>query len=391
MNFTDLSIRPEIVSALKDENIIEPTLIQEKAIPLIKQGSDVIGMSKTGSGKTATFGVPLLEKITPGEGIQVLVMCPVRELAVQISNEMKKFSKNIGVKFATIFGGVALDPQTEKMKTAEVVVGTPGRLLDHLNRRNMDLSRIKAVVLDEADKMVEMGFIEDLQDILSYTPSKKQMLLFGATLYEDIYNIKASHMNNPIVVQAESHVADDFLKQYYYDVPYHQKFSLLVHLINKEDTDRVIIFCSSRSTVELLNKNLRMQGTKSEMIHGKLSQNKRLNIIDRFNQDKIKILVASAVAARGLDIKGVSHVFNYDLSKDPQEYVHRVGRTARAGESGKAITLLSDRDYDSFSHILNKYNELDIQCLPTESFDRLNFVTGIGKPRRSSHGRRNYN
>jgi superfamily II DNA/RNA helicase len=406
MNFTDLNVKTEIVQALEREGIVEPTTIQQKAIPLIQAGKDVIGMSRTGSGKTVTFGVPLIEKIVSGQGIQTLVMCPTRELAVQISNEMKKFGKNVKLNVATVFGGVALDPQIDAMARAEVLVSTPGRLLDHLGRRNVDLTKIKHVVLDEADKMVEMGFVEDIEEIISYTPDKKQMLLFGATICDEIDNIKRKHMADPVIAKAETHVGKDLLEQYYYDVQYNQKFSLLVHLIKEEkELDRVIIFCSSRSTVELLTKNLRVQGVKAEMIHGKMSQNKRLSVIDGFNKDKLKILVASAVAARGLDIKNVSHVFNYDLSQDPQEYIHRVGRTARAGESGKAITLLSDRDYGTFNQILNMYRELDVKCLDAGQFPRLMFDTqsfgrnlGNGSrggrnfgPRRHNNNRRNYN
>jgi len=381
MSFEKLNIRPELVRGLKEIGIEKPTSIQEKAIPLILSGKDVIGMSKTGSGKTVAFGIPLLEKIIPGEKRQVLIMTPTRELAVQISRELQKFGKYLKFEVATVFGGVAINPQMDQIARSEIIVGTPGRLLDHLNRRTLDISQLKCVVLDEADKMVEMGFIEDIRRIIDYSPKGRQVLLFGATISDEINRLKQQYMTDAVKAKADLHVEKEFLEQYYYNVKMNEKFSLLVHLLNKEKTDRVMIFCSKISTVELLTKNLRAQKIKVEMMHGKLSQNKRLQVIDRFNKDKIDILIASAVAARGLDIKDVSHVINYDLSQDPQEYIHRVGRTARAGESGKAITLLSRQDYDVFGSIMQRYRDLNIAELPQEEFKKLRFETGFSQSR----------
>lgn len=386
MKFEEIQVHTDIVRALQELGIKEPTLIQQKAIPLIKEGKDVIGMSKTGSGKTAAFGIPILEQVKKGQGIQLLLMAPTRELAVQISTELQKFGKYLQFSVATIFGGVGIEPQVQKLRTADIVVGTPGRLLDHIGRRTINLSKIKCAVLDEADKMVEMGFIEDINEILSNTPKEKQMLLFGATISTEIDMLKRQHMHDPVVAEAESHVKEDFLEQYYYDIEAHEKFSMLVHLLKKEETDRVIIFCSARSTVELIQKNLRNNGIKAEMIHGKLSQNRRLQVIESFNKGKIDILVASAVAARGLHIDGVSHVFNYDLSQDPQEYIHRVGRTARAGQSGKAITLLGPRDHDQFRHILDRFR-IEVQELPKENFVKVRFEARRRSPAGGSNWR----
>jgi len=375
MNFENLQIRSEIVQALKEEGITSPTDIQEKSIPLIKEGKDVVGISRTGSGKTAAFGVPLLEKVVPRKGVQALVLSPTRELTNQIAHELKKWSKHLNLGIAAVFGGVSLEPQREAIARSEIVVGTPGRIVDHLSRRNLDLSKLKMFVLDEADKMVDMGFIEHIERILSVTPAQKQMVLFGATISDEIDHLKKRYMNNVVKVETELQVEKDLLKQFYYDVKTHEKFSLLVHLLRKESTDRVIIFCSKRTTVELVHKNLQLQNIKAGMIHGKMRQSKRLEVINQFNKGKIRILVASAVAARGLDIKDISHVFNYDLANDPQEYVHRVGRTARAGESGKAITLLSEQDHDNFGHILSR-NRIEVEALPLEDFARLRFDRG---------------
>ena len=373
MSFDKLSVKPEIVKALQEMGITAPTLIQEKAIPPIMAGHDLIGMSRTGSGKTAAFGIPLLEKIVPRKGIQVLIIVPIRELAVQISQELRKFGKYLHPSIATIYGGVGIGPQIDQMSRADIVVGTPGRLLDHLQRNTIDLSHITCAVLDEADKMVEMGFIEDIENILNCMPKKKQVLLFGATISDEIEHLKNKYMHEPIIAQAEAHVKPELLEQFYYNVPQHEKFSLLVHLLKKEQIERAIIFCSTRSTVEILTKNLRAQGIQAEMMHGKLTQNRRLSVIDNFHRGRPNVLVASAVAARGLDIKDVTHIFNYDLSQDPQEYVHRIGRTARAGEAGKAITLLGPRDYDAFSSILNRHRNMKVQELPLEEFPRLQF------------------
>ncbi len=372
MKFEELNVRPEIVLALRNMSIVEPTNIQQKAIPLVKEGKDVIGMSKTGSGKTVAFGVPILEKIKPGQGLQALILCPIRELAVQIANELKKFGQGIKFSVTTVYGGVSLDPQMDAMNRADIVVATPGRMLDHLERGNVDLSKVNTFVLDEADKMVEMGFIEDIDKILQCTNKARQILLFGATISQEIDYLKNTYMHNPVTAEAESYVKEDLLEQYYYDLKPQEKFSMLVHLLKKENAERAIIFCSARSTVEVVSRNLRAQKIRNEMIHGKLSQNKRLQIIDNFNKGKTNILVASSVAARGLDVKDISHVFNYDLSQDPQEYIHRIGRTARAGEAGKAITLLCSRDHDSFRQILNRYR-VNVDELPRENFEKLRF------------------
>ena len=375
MIFEELNINKELVRGLNEMGLTEPTEIQVKAIPLIKQGKDVISISKTGSGKTAAFGVPILENIKHGQGVQYLVVVPVRELAVQISKELKKFGKHIRFSAATVYGGVSINPQIEAIERADIVVGTPGRLLDHLENHKLDLSRIKCVVLDEADKMVEMGFINDIRRILNKTPKNRQMLLFGATLSNEIEILKREYMHQPLTARTESHVGEEYLEQYYYDVKQHEKFSLLVHLLKKEEKDLAIIFCSTRSTVEAITKNLRENGIKVDMIHGKLTQNRRLRVIENFHKGMPNVLVASAVAARGLDIKDVTHIFNYDLSQDAQEYIHRVGRTARAGKSGKAITLLSERDHDVFREILSRY-PVNVKQLPLEDFERLKFNAG---------------
>ncbi len=388
MDFTKIGVNANIVRALKELGIEKPTQIQEEGIPLATSGKDVIGMSRTGSGKTLAFCVPALEQLTPGKGLQILIMTPTRELAHQISDELKKFGKYMKFSQALVYGGVALDPQAYKMERADIVVATPGRLLDHLQRGNVNFSKIRSFVLDEADKMVEMGFIEDIERILSQTPKDRQILLFGATISREIDYLKGKYMHNPVVVEAQSQVAQELLEQYYYNVDRNEKFSLLLHLLKTEDIGRAIVFCSKRTTVDLVAKNLRENGLKVEFIHGKLTQNKRLHVIENFNKGKIDIIIASAVAARGLHIDGVSHVINYDLPNDPQEYVHRIGRTARAGAKGKAISLLAPVDYEVFNKILDRY-PVEVEELEKGKFERVRFNASLGSRGRgygSRHG-----
>jgi superfamily II DNA/RNA helicase len=375
MKFSELDISPTVVRALDELEITEPTEIQEKSIPLMRQGKDVVGISRTGSGKTLSFCVPIIEHVKEGEGVQALVLAPTRELAMQISTEMVKFAKYTNFSIATVFGGVAIQPQMDKIRKSEVVVGTPGRILDHLSRGTLNLKGLKMFVLDEADKMVDMGFIEDINRILDQTNNEKQVILFGATISSEVENIKKRHMTDPETVKVKTQVHKDLLEQYYYNVKQHEKFSLLVHLIKTEETRKVIIFCSTKAGVNAVSRNLVKQGIKADMIHGDLSQNKRMKVVEQFNLGDLDIMVASPVAARGLDIKNVSHVINYDLAKDPQEYIHRIGRTARAGQSGKAITLLGDRDHDAFHSIKRKY-DVHITLLFAENVPKLHFEMG---------------
>ncbi|MFW5746939.1 MAG: DEAD/DEAH box helicase [Nanoarchaeota archaeon] len=385
MTFDALDVRPEVVRALKEIDIVEPTNIQKEAIPLAHDGRDMIGMSKTGSGKTAAFGIPLVEKVKKGEGVQALVLAPTRELAIQIAGELEKFGKYLDVSIATVFGGVSINPQIDKIAKSEIVVGTPGRILDHLGRETLDISELSLFVLDEADRMVDMGFIDDIVEILDHTPESQQMFLFGATMSKDVDYIRNNYMNDAVDIKVESQVQAEQLAQFYYNVRPHEKFSLLVHLLKKDKhMDGAIVFCSTRATVELVAHNLRKQGFKPLMIHGKLSQNKRMEMIDKFNKQK-GVLVASSVAARGLHIDDVTHVFNYDLSQDAEEYIHRIGRTARAGETGVAVTLLSNDDHDTFAEILRRY-DIEPEAKEPEKHPRLPFDTRRGNRERREYG-----
>jgi ATP-dependent RNA helicase DeaD len=374
-----------LVRNLNKMGLNKPTEIQSKVITLIKEGKDIIGIAKTGSGKTAAFTLPLLELVNKDQ--RALILAPTRELAVQISNEIKKFDPTAYI--AIIYGGVGYDKQIRDLIKAKIVIATPGRILDHIEQGNFKMNYIRYFVLDEADKMVNMGFIDDIKRIISKLPKQRQMLMFGATISRDIEGIANRFMKSPQTIRAESQVKEDYLEQYYYNIPRNKKFSLLLHLIRKNKGKRVIVFSSTIRYVDLIAKNLQKQHVKASMIHGKLTQSRRLNIVQDLHDHKINVLVASPVAARGLHFDGIDLVINYDLSQDPEEYIHRVGRTARAGKKGKAITLLSKESHSTFTRILQRY-KLKITPLPDEPFENVRFNMGFEKPQRNRnfHSRR---
>ncbi|MBI4175732.1 MAG: DEAD/DEAH box helicase [Candidatus Aenigmarchaeota archaeon] len=377
MKFSEMGILPEIEKALSHMGIEEPTDIQEKAMPPIIRGEDVIVISKTGSGKTLAFGVPILGRVQHGGGVQALVVAPTRELVVQIAGELSKFGKGTHLRVEAIYGGVSINPQIMGLRGCDVVVGTPGRLVDHLQRNTLNLSRAKAIVLDEADRMMEMGFIEDIERILQASPTERQTVLLGATISDQIMRVKERYMRSPRTVRSVAHVEKEYLDQYYYDVQPDEKFSILVHLLQKEENKKglIMIFSATRRGSDALARNLHRQGFNAEAIHGGHSQDRRLNVMSGFREGKSTILVATGVAARGLDIKGVELIINYELSADPEEYIHRVGRTARAGSTGKAITLLSFRDYDTFRDITHRF-PIEVQKLEKEPFKRVPYDSG---------------
>ncbi|MDP2947873.1 MAG: DEAD/DEAH box helicase [Nanoarchaeota archaeon] len=373
MNTKGIKLHPDFEKAVLDLGFSEFTEIQEKCIPLIQQGKDIIGISYTGSGKTAAFGFPALEKVIPGKGVQLLVIVPTRELCNQVTKEFKKFVKYRRTYIIDIYGGVAINPQIEHLRHTDVVVGTPGRLLDHLSRGTLNLSKIKILILDEADKMFEMGFIDDLKRIISRVPKESQKLLFSATMPSEIANLAKNYMHNPERIKGQTYVDKSKLIQYYYNIDKQNKFSLLVHLLKTGQEGLTIIFCGTRHVVDLIDKNLNNQNIKSQGLHGGITQSRRKQVMDAFHNGKLDVLVASDVAARGLDIKNVNLIINYDIPKTSREYVHRIGRTARAGEEGKVISLLSSEDHNNFSKVIEDRSLL-IHKITTPNFERLAFI-----------------
>jgi len=381
-----IHLQEELKKAFLELGFEEMTDIQKKSIPLIQEGRDVIGQSQTGSGKTVAFGFPMLEKVQHNRGIQALVLVPTRELCEQVTSELRKFAKYKKANITPIYGGVSINPQIAHLKYADIVVGTPGRILDHLQRGTINLSGVKILVLDEADKMFEMGFIDDVKKIISQVPRERQTLLFSATISHQVHDIVQNYMKNPAKVKLQSYVEQEKMAQYFYNVNSRDKFSLLVHILKHESPKLAIIFCATRKRVDVVGTNLNRNGVKALSLHGGLSQNRRKKSLEMFHKNEATILVASDVAARGLDIKNVSHIINYDCPKTSKEYIHRIGRTARAGKEGKVLSLIAEPDYDNFRNVLGD-RSIVVQQLQLPQFQRVQFAASIREHRPSQFGR----
>jgi len=383
--FEELGLSPAILSLIIDAGFTEPTEIQEKAIPIAMQGKDLIGSAKTGSGKTLAFGLPIIEKLSQGLKSQALILVPTRELAQQVGETLEIFSKDKGLRVAVVYGGVDIKNQINEVKYSEIIVGTPGRILDHIDRRTIEFFDLKILVLDEADRMLDMGFYEDVIKIVNNCPRKRQTLLFSATISQDIDYLANKYMISPVEISAETLVDASKLEQVYYDVPQHMKFSLLVHLLKDEQSGLAMVFCATRNNADFVGKNLSALGIETVIIHGGFSQDKRTKIMEHFKQGKFYVLVCTDVAARGLDIQEVTHVYNYDIPKVTEEYIHRIGRTARAGKNGKAISLVSPRDYDNLNNVL-KGAEVKIKQIELPRIER-SYIKWFPEPREEREGR----
>ena len=351
--FEKLGLNKKITEVLKELGYTVPTDIQEKTIPLILKGNDVIGNAFTGSGKTLAFASGVIENSIPGKGVQSLILAPTRELAEQITKVMRVFAKNYSLRIIEIYGGVSINTQIRNISHSEIVVGTPGRILDHLQRGTLRLSSLKILVLDEADRMVDMGFLRDVEKIISQCPKERQTLLFSATSSPDVQYIERKYMRAPKNIVVEQYVDASQLQQEFYNCQSHMKFSLLVHFLKQEKSGIVLVFCNTRRNVDMLSRNLKRYEIDSHAIHGGFEQRKRSRVIEMLHSDQAHILICTDVAARGLDIKNVSHVYNYDIPRTSDEYIHRVGRTARAGKSGIAVNLVSSKDYENFRKVLS--------------------------------------
>ena len=374
MKCEQLNIDAKLLKKLQEQEFKELTLIQERCIPEIIQGKDVVGQAETGSGKTLAFCLPILNKIVPGRGLQALVLTPTRELCVQVTDVFKDFGKTLGIHTTSVYGGVSIGPQIYGIRTSEIVIGTPGRMLDHLRRGTIDLRNIRILVLDETDKMFEMGFVDDVEEIIRHIPQQRQLLMFSATISEEVYRLARKHLKHPMIVKTQSYVDHSKLKQIYYDIyEQNQKFSLLVHLLNSNTDGLSIVFCGTRRESDAVSKNLARQGINASAIHGGMKQQKRSSSLDALKTQKTKVLVATDVAARGLDIKNVTHIYNYDVPKTPTEYVHRIGRTARAGANGAAITLLTERDHDNFRRVQSN-DDFQIERADIPEFRKIPFM-----------------
>ncbi|HEQ0579681.1 TPA: DEAD/DEAH box helicase [Streptococcus pyogenes NGAS008] len=356
MKFTEFNLSQDIQSAVVTAGFEKASPIQEMTIPLALEGKDVIGQAQTGTGKTAAFGLPTLNKIRTNENIiQALVIAPTRELAVQSQEELFRFGREKGVKVRSVYGGSSIEKQIKALKSgAHIVVGTPGRLLDLIKRKALILDHVETLILDEADEMLNMGFLEDIEAIISRVPADRQTLLFSATMPAPIKQIGVKFMKDPEHVQIKNkELTNVNVDQYYVRVKEQEKFDTMIRLMDVNQPELSIVFGRTKRRVDEITRGLKLRGFRAEGIHGDLDQNKRLRVIRDFKNDQIDILVATDVAARGLDISGVTHVYNYDITQDPESYVHRIGRTGRAGKSGESITFVSPNEMGYLSMIEN--------------------------------------
>ncbi|WP_277998184.1 DEAD/DEAH box helicase [Zhaonella formicivorans] len=345
--FYELNLSHPVLRAISSMGFEETTPIQEKTIPLIMKGRDIIGQAQTGTGKTVAFGIPLVEKVDAGtEAVQGLVITPTRELAVQVAEELNKIGQFKGVRALPIYGGQDINRQIKALKNrSHIIVGTPGRLIDHFKRKTIRLEQVQITILDEADEMLNMGFIEDVQTILRHIPNLRQILLFSATMPEPIRNLAQQFMQNPELISITTkEVTVANTEQNYIEVKENEKFDVLCRLLDIQSPDLAIVFGRTKRRVDELSEALTKRGYSSEGLHGDLTQAKRDTVLRHFREGTIEILVATDVAARGLDISGVTHVYNFDIPQDPESYVHRVGRTGRAGKTGLAITFVTPRE-----------------------------------------------
>lgn len=343
--FNSLKIKDSTLQNIMFLGFEEMTPIQRLALPIALSGKDLIGQAKTGTGKTFAFAIPLIEKIhLEKKGVQAIVLTPTRELAVQVGLEIEKLIGS-SVDVALCYGGAAINPQTKKLKEgAHIVVGTPGRVMDHIRRGNLELGEVETFILDEADRMLDMGFIKDVEWIMSKTPSNRQTMLFSATMPDAIKNLSKRYLHDPEFISAssdEDELTVEDIEQVYYEVPQKTKVDSFVEIMKKEKPEKSLIFCKTKSWVEKLYSILKKKNFSVERIHGDMTQAAREKAIEKLKDAKVKHIVCTDVVARGLDIYDITHVFNYDLPQEPMTYVHRIGRTARAGKKGKSITLIN--------------------------------------------------
>lgn len=367
--FNELDLEPKILQAITEMGFEEATPIQEKTIPLGMQSRDLIGQAQTGTGKTAAFGIPLIQKIERSDDkIVALVMCPTRELAIQVAEEIGRLGRFKGIRSLPIYGGQDIGKQIRALKKKpQIIIGTPGRLLDHINRRTIRLSDVQTVVLDEADEMLDMGFMEDITSILSLVPAERHTMLFSATMPPNIQKLANQFLKEPAHISVvPKQVSAPNIDQAYIEIHEKEKFEGLSRLLDMDAPELAIVFGRTKRRVDELADALQKRGYAAEGLHGDLSQNQRDAVMRKFRDGNIDVLVATDVAARGLDVSGVTHVINFDLPQDPESYVHRIGRTGRAGKEGAALTFVTPRE-TSHLHLIEKVTRHRINKRPLPS------------------------
>jgi ATP-dependent RNA helicase DeaD len=400
--FEELGLSAQLTKALAENRFKAPFPIQETAIPLILQGKDVVGQAHTGTGKTAAFGLPILQQIKPGGPVQVLILAPTRELAVQVTDEINRFAKYTGIKAVTIYGGQSINLQLDKLRRGvQIVVATPGRLIDHIKQGSIILDDVRFVVLDEADRMLDMGFIDDIKFILFYVNEDRQTCLFSATMPPEILRLAEEYMRQNKIEHVrlnEEEITLETIDQSYLVVEEREKFKHLMDFIrrNQNTKSQTIVFAATKQRADRLAYKLRQEGFSAVTIHGDLSQKQRDNAMHKFKRGAEDILVATDIAARGIDVPAIGNVINYDVPEDPNVYFHRIGRTARAGGEGKATSLVSNDRISDFERILaqtkfpiRKLNDELGVVVPVIAQRQASFGRGGGYRWRGGYGSRN--
>jgi ATP-dependent RNA helicase DeaD len=383
-----LGLSAQLTKALAENGFKTPFPIQETAIPLILQGKDVVGQAHTGTGKTAAFGLPILQQIKPGGPVQVLILAPTRELAVQVTDEINRFAKYTGIKSVTIYGGQSINLQLDKLRRGvQIVVATPGRLIDHIKQGSIILDDVRFVVLDEGDRMLDMGFIDDIKFILFYVNEDRQTCLFSATMPPEILRLADEYMRQDKIEHVrlnEEEITLETIDQSYLVVEEREKFRHLMDFIrrNQNSKSQTIVFAATKQRADRVAYKLRQEGFNAVTIHGDLSQKQRDNAMHKFKRGTEDILVATDIAARGIDVPAIGNVINYDVPDDPNVYFHRIGRTARAGGEGKAISLVSNDRVSDFERILAQ-TKFPIRRLN----DEMGVVVPVIAQRQASFGR----
>ena len=369
IRFTDLNLSDELLAALQKMGYEHPTPVQEKGIPIATSGADMMVQSQTGTGKTAAFGIPVIERLEVSKGIKALILCPTRELAKQVADEMTALGDVKGLRTAAVYGGASLSKQTAEMRFAHIVAGTPGRILDHLTRGNVDFGTVECLVLDEADEMLSMGFARELEQIMKHVPKNRQTLLFSATIPPDIKRYGKRYMKNPEFLSLiEENVAADQVRHHYYMVSGVGRTRDLARVIHYEEPETAIIFANTRKDTEAVARYLQKKGFSAEFLNSDLPQKERERVMELTKNKSLRFLVATDIAARGIDITQLSHVINYTLPESPEVYIHRTGRTGRAGAEGTAISLIGPREIGVFYYLKRLYNVALIEReIPTQA------------------------
>lgn len=347
MNFESFAFHPKIAAGVQAAGYINPTPVQKQAIPEIMQDRDVMGLAQTGTGKTAAFALPILHRLLKGKkgGVRALIIAPTRELAEQIHQNIHLLGSKTRLRSVAVYGGVGIQPQIKALKTADIVVACPGRLLDHIKRRTVNLSRVEVLVLDEADQMFDMGFLPDIRQIIGNLPqSNRQSLLFSATMPHQLRHLANEILKQPVCIQIGHETPAETVKHAFYPVAQHLKTALLLKLLGNTNTNAVLVFTRTKHRAEQLGGKLAKAGYRSTSLQGNLSQAKRRDAMNGFKSGKYQVLVATDIAARGIDVSNVSHVINYDMPATPETYIHRIGRTGRAERKGEAFTLITSED-----------------------------------------------